>query len=603
MLKRAFKYPQKLACQRRSLHNGISSSTSTSDANGRSIAVVGAGLAGLTLTLHLARHLSPSPKYRIVLYDADQRVGGWVRSDRLSVKGKDKEKKLGSEVDRAASALLEAGPRSIRPVGLPGFVMLDLIKSLGLSSELICVNKSHASAKNRFLYYAGKIHLLPSSIGKALRTMTLDRNHPLSKGKIPSTLFRGLFKPKEKRLKSDKWADESVESFLTRRMGKEGSSSLPLLDYVGSAVLHGIYAADASKLSVRSIFGFLWTANVIHGSPARAILPSFMNMQHKSLDKLANVEGDESARLELTKAQRLEKETKAARESLGEEFLREMEQISVVSFPDGIQTLTNAMRKECQERGVIIKTGASVEGIDLAEERVEVKTADGVERFDRVVSAIPSSTLEKLLQGTSLPNLTYNPSSTVAVLNLAIPASSAIEIPLGFGYLVPRACAKEGDNPMGLLGVVFDSVAVPGQDDCSKLTMMSGGPFWKKGFGVHDLLSTGQEAAFIDEALSLVAKHLSLDVNLLKDESTLKRLTLQKDCIVTYAPGHLGRMDQLDIALQHQKNLTVIGASYTGVSLNDCVLYATRTAKRIVASEMNEGKRAGVTGLEELVRE
>jgi oxygen-dependent protoporphyrinogen oxidase len=236
---------------------------------------------------------------------------------------------------------------------------------------------------------------------------------------------------------------------------------------------------------------------------------------------------------------------------------------------------------------------------------LQIKTESGVDTFNRVVSAIPSSILERLLQGgIPLPNLSSNPSSTVAVLNLAIPDSSAVSIPLGFGYLVPRACAKEGDNSLGLLGVVFDSVAVPGQDKCTKLTLMSGGPFWKEGYGVFDLLSTGREAAFIDEALSLVARHLSLDANLLKDESTLKRLTIQKDCIVTYTPGHLGRMDQLDAALQRQSNLTVVGASYTGVSLNDCVLYATRTANRIVNSEREqESSRVAVTGLEELVRE
>jgi oxygen-dependent protoporphyrinogen oxidase len=208
------------------------------------------------------------------------------------------------------------------------------------------------------------------------------------------------------------------------------------------------------------------------------------------------------------------------------------------------------------------------------------------------------------LHGVSLPNLLANPSSTVAVLNLAIPASSAVQIPSGFGYLVPRICAREGDNPMGLLGVVFDSVAVPGQDDCTKLTMMFGGPFWKQGHGAHDMLHRNQPSgAFISSALDLLAKHLSLDVSLLKDEKTLKRLTLQRDCIATYSPGHLARMNELDTSLLKQKRVTLIGSSYTGVSLNDCVLNATRTAKRIVESESGHQQHSGVTGLEELVRE
>jgi len=181
-----------------------------------------------------------------------------------------------------------------------------------------------------------------------------------------------MFKTKEKRLKKDRWADESIESFLTRRLGKKGTSSLPLLDYVGSAVLHGIYAADASQLSVRSIFGFLWNANLVHGSPSRAVLPSFINRQHTPMEKLADVEGDESARLELIKSKRLERETEQVKQSLGEEYVKEMEDVSVVSFPDGIQTLTNAMVKECRERGVTIEMGAKVEAVTVSDDGVEV---------------------------------------------------------------------------------------------------------------------------------------------------------------------------------------------------------------------------------------
>lgn len=481
----------------------------------------------------------------------------------------------------------------------------EQIKSLDLSNKLICVPKSHPSAKNRFLYYAGKIHLLPSSILKALSIFTFDRSHPLSKAKIPSTVLRGLFKKREKQEVGTerRWADESIESFLTRRLGKQGSSSLPLLDYVGSAVLHGIYAADASNLSIRSIFGFLWNANLVHGSPARAALPSFMNWHYTPMSKLAERDGDENARHEVIKERRVEMETAAFKKRLGEDYVKDMEAVSVVSFPDGIQTLTDAMVAECRERGVEMRFGSSVESISVSSESVNIRTSSAVDAFDRIVLAQPSSSVEKTLAGVKLPNLTKNPSSTVAVLNLAMSPSLAIQVPPGFGYLVPRACAQEGDNPMGLLGVVFDSVAVPGQDGCSKLTMMFGGPFWKKGFGVHDLVSSGKESAFIKEALSLLAKHLSLDSSKLQDSGIYRRLTLQKDCIVTYSPGHLGRMSELDGQLQQHKRLTLVGASYTGVSLNDCVLYATRTANRLIESEQNNEQHDGVTGLEELIRE
>lgn len=88
----------------------------------RTIAVLGAGLAGLTLTLHLARHLLPGGKHRIVLYDSSERSGGWVRSDRVDLKGKGKQ-----DDPTVERALVEAGPRSIRPAALPGLAMLHLV--------------------------------------------------------------------------------------------------------------------------------------------------------------------------------------------------------------------------------------------------------------------------------------------------------------------------------------------------------------------------------------------------------------------------------------------------------------------------------------------
>jgi oxygen-dependent protoporphyrinogen oxidase len=48
--------------------------------------------------------------------------------------------------------------------------------------------------------------------------------------------------------------DESVDSFLTRRFGAK------VARLFGSALVHGIYAADSRRLSVRASFPSLWEA-------------------------------------------------------------------------------------------------------------------------------------------------------------------------------------------------------------------------------------------------------------------------------------------------------------------------------------------------------
>jgi hypothetical protein len=67
------------------------------------IAIVGAGLTGLTTAYYLAQDLPPGCK--IVIYDGQNRVGGWIRSETHSV-----------DVGGTKSQVLfERGPRAISP--------------------------------------------------------------------------------------------------------------------------------------------------------------------------------------------------------------------------------------------------------------------------------------------------------------------------------------------------------------------------------------------------------------------------------------------------------------------------------------------------------
>ena len=60
----------------------LTRSYATSEPN-QKIAVVGGGLTGLTTAYYLAKHLPPSAS--ITLYESSDRLGGWVRTDRVPV--------------------------------------------------------------------------------------------------------------------------------------------------------------------------------------------------------------------------------------------------------------------------------------------------------------------------------------------------------------------------------------------------------------------------------------------------------------------------------------------------------------------------------------
>jgi oxygen-dependent protoporphyrinogen oxidase len=90
--------------------------------------------------------------------------------------------------------------------------------------------------------------MLPSSIGGLLKSgMT-----PLLVSAVLKDLFSWSNRPPD-------IEDESVDSFLSRRFGSKFARVF------GSALVHGIYAADSRILSVRAAFPSIWDAHLRGG--------------------------------------------------------------------------------------------------------------------------------------------------------------------------------------------------------------------------------------------------------------------------------------------------------------------------------------------------
>lgn len=78
------------------------------------VAVLGGGVSGLTAAWNLLRSkiaASGPGGLEVILYEASERVGGWVRSDRSN-----------------EGAVFELGTRSLRSVGIPGRTSLELVR-------------------------------------------------------------------------------------------------------------------------------------------------------------------------------------------------------------------------------------------------------------------------------------------------------------------------------------------------------------------------------------------------------------------------------------------------------------------------------------------
>ena len=208
--------------------------------------------------------------------------------------------------------------------------------------------------------------------------------------------------------------------------------------------------------------------------------------------------------------------------------------------------------------------------------------------FDHVISTIPSGHLVNTFIDDpifpSLSDLWWN-----TVMSVSLFYSSPNLVPVrGFGYLIPRSIQLQY-NPNCALGVLFDSETTPGQDSVpgTKLTVMLGGHWWR------GRSSFPSEEEGVRMAKSVLRQHLNICA-----EPSAALVSLQRSCIPSYEPNHLGRMVQAHRALveQYHGRVRVAGNSYAGVGVNDCIRSAYETARDLVSGQ-------GKTGLESFLPE
>lgn len=172
------------------------------------VAVVGGGISGLGAAWFLSRQ-----GHEVHLYEASERLGGWVYSERIN------------------GYLFEHGPRSFRLAGSRGAQVLTWMKELDLEKELLF---PEACARRRYLCLNQQVQALPHNL---LSTLT-------------SPFLPALVRAGCKRLSS--WSrpeqDESIASYCRRQFGEEA------LRLFADPLITGIYAGDPEQLSMLSCF-------------------------------------------------------------------------------------------------------------------------------------------------------------------------------------------------------------------------------------------------------------------------------------------------------------------------------------------------------------
>lgn len=188
----------------------------------QSIAILGAGITGLTAAHRLAKQ-----GHRVRVFEKNNRVGGAVGTDIID----------GWLCERGPNSLLEGNP-----------AVTTLIRELGLEGERLPANPA---AKRRYLVRGGRPLATPSSPPSLISS-------PLFSFGAKMRLISELFKKPRKRP-----ADISLAELVQSHFGRE------IVNYALNPFIGGVYAGDPRKLSARHSFPSLWAMEQEHGSLIR----------------------------------------------------------------------------------------------------------------------------------------------------------------------------------------------------------------------------------------------------------------------------------------------------------------------------------------------
>jgi oxygen-dependent protoporphyrinogen oxidase len=199
----------------------------------RSVAVVGAGISGLTVAFWLGKW-----GYDVTVLEKDSLPGGTMRTIRRD------------------GWLIETGPNSALET-TPLFN--EMFEELGLQEEREYANPA---SDRRYILRNGELHPLPMRPGPFLRSRLWS-----VKGKI-----RLLKEPFVGRAAKE----ETIAEFVERRLGRE------FLDYAINPFVAGVYAGNPEQLSVAAAFPKLFALEEKYGGLVKGMIRGARERRERS---------------------------------------------------------------------------------------------------------------------------------------------------------------------------------------------------------------------------------------------------------------------------------------------------------------------------------
>jgi oxygen-dependent protoporphyrinogen oxidase len=470
------------------------------------VVVIGGGITGLAAAYYVkegaaARDIPVS----VTLLESSGRTGGALETIRRG----------GLIMETGADSFLSEKPAA-----------RELADRLGIGDDLI-----NTQAQFRQTMIVRQSRLLPIPEGFSLMAPTwmgpVWRSRLFSpRGKLRIAIEPWI--PPRRALDASDAEDESLASFVTRRLGRE------VLERVAQPLAAGIYTADPATLSVNATLPRFPAMEREHGSVIRGL---------RAAAKTRNAQA---------------RGTSDARWSL---FL---------SFRNGMSTLTDALSTHLRDA---IRFGHAVTEITLISDasRWLVRRADGSWlAADAIICATPAYAAAPIVESIAptlaaqLRELTY---ASAATVNLAWRAGAFATPPASFGFVVPILERRK------IIAGSFSSLKFEGRAPAGTIVarVFIGGALQSAMMDLDD----GQMAA--------IARDEFRDLFGVTAEPLYTCVRRWPEAMPQYLVGHRARVSAIEAEAAKLDRLTLTGAWQSGVGIPDCIAAGERAAASTLA--------------------
>jgi len=320
--------------------------------------------------------------------------------------------------------------------------------------------------------------------------------------------------------------DESVASFVRRHFGGE------MVDRVAEPLLAGVYGGDAEQLS------------------ARAVLPRFVELERE--------------RGSLVRAT-LEARKQRAQAGASPQPL-------FTSLKCGMQQMVDALVSSLPSASLLLsQKDGSLQRVAAA---WRIITSRGEAEADEILLAMPAPAAAALLEpahpqlASMLAEIQYTSSAAVLL------AYEQANIPPGFGFLVPRSEAPRNEG--------YKMLACTFVNRKFRYRAPQGSVLLRCFFSssrVRGLLTWYSDDALLDLAQRELQEMIGLTATPL-----FHRVFRWACALPQYATGHLERVAEMERYLEGLPGVHIIGNSFYGVGIPDCIRSARKAVETITSS-------------------